>query len=97
MTEQSKNELLSQFNIDGTADDAHTEDEKTLILNLCELFSEIDFNGERFITWEDFTTYLIDTATDQHSRLQDRIKEVCTKGFNDRNITLGSTAVNQLI
>ena len=76
MTEQHKADILNQFNLSGQ-EDKNADDEKALVLNLCELFSEIDFHGERCIGWEDFASYLIEAATDQHLRLQDKIKEVC--------------------
>ena len=51
-----------------------SEDERNLVLNLCELFNEIDFTGEKYITWDDFMSYLLDAVSDQSSK-EDQIKE----------------------
>ena len=53
-----------------------SEDERNLVLNLCELFNEIDFAGEKYITWDDFMSYLLDAVSDQTTK-EDQIKEVC--------------------
>jgi hypothetical protein len=37
----------------------------------------MDFDGDKFIEWEDFTSYLIETASDQHFTLT-TIKDVCS-------------------
>ncbi len=68
------NDTLTQFQ--NTDYLVNIEDEKSLILNLCDLFNEIDFNGDKLIDWEDFTSYLIEAATDQYLRFQNKIKEV---------------------
>ena len=47
-----------------------------VIADLCELFSEIDFNGDGTVQWEEFTSFLIESAKVQHFTLN-RIKEVC--------------------
>lgn len=52
-----------------------SEDERNLVLNLCELFNEIDFAGEKYITWDDFMSYLLDAVSDQTTK-EDQIKEV---------------------
>ncbi|KAG2378384.1 hypothetical protein C9374_008527 [Naegleria lovaniensis] len=51
-----------------------SEDERNLVLNLCELFNEIDFAGEKYITWDDFMSYLLDAVSDQTTK-EDQIKE----------------------
>ncbi|KAL9658761.1 hypothetical protein ABK040_005916 [Willaertia magna] len=49
-------------------------DEKNLVLNLCELFNEIDFAGDKYITWEDFMSYLLESVSEQTTK-DDEIKE----------------------
>jgi hypothetical protein len=73
--EQYRREIFNQFSTMGDSLEKKSDEEKTLVLNLCELFSEMDFNGDRLIEWEDFTSYLIEAATEQNMNL-DRIKEV---------------------
>ena len=53
---------------------SQSEDERNLVLNLCELFNEIDFTGEKYISWDDFMSYLLDAVSDQSAR-DDQIKE----------------------
>ncbi|GLE04976.1 hypothetical protein PINS_up013960 [Pythium insidiosum] len=36
--------------------------ERQLIANLCELFAQIDINGDGSMEWEEFTSFIVDTG-----------------------------------
>ncbi len=36
--------------------------EKQLVANLCELFAQIDINGDGSMEWEEFTSFIVDTG-----------------------------------
>lgn len=36
--------------------------EQQLVANLCELFAQIDINGDGSMEWEEFTSFIVDTG-----------------------------------
>lgn len=36
--------------------------ERQLVANLCELFAQIDINGDGSMEWEEFTSFIVDTG-----------------------------------
>lgn len=36
--------------------------EHQLVANLCELFAQIDINGDGSMEWEEFTSFIVDTG-----------------------------------
>jgi hypothetical protein len=36
--------------------------EEQLVANLCELFAQIDINGDGSMEWEEFTSFIVDTG-----------------------------------
>eukprot|EP01028_Stygiella_incarcerata_P005929 TRINITY_DN2443_c0_g2_i3.p1 TRINITY_DN2443_c0_g2~~TRINITY_DN2443_c0_g2_i3.p1 ORF type:complete len:1053 (+),score=260.96 TRINITY_DN2443_c0_g2_i3:311-3160(+) len=61
----------------------HIRSEAQIVSDLCELFSEIDFNGDGSVEWDEFTTFLIESAKVQHFSVN-RIKEYSPIELADR-------------
>ncbi|KAH7459783.1 hypothetical protein PRIC2_010671 [Phytophthora ramorum] len=53
----------------------HDLSESQLVANLCELFAQIDINGDGSMEWEEFTSFIVDTGLTVKSHQPNSIQE----------------------
>ena len=74
-----------------------------LVECLCELFVEIDINGDGFLQWEEFTGFIIDNGMiERDTTLADRVKPyyrvpsrpLCGSRSRPPDSSIGSTSLD---
>ena len=50
-------------------------DEKQLVCNLCELFAQIDINGDGTMEWDEFTSFIVEMGMASHDHQPDAIQK----------------------
>ncbi|KAG1709582.1 hypothetical protein DVH05_020232 [Phytophthora capsici] len=53
----------------------HDLSESQLVANLCELFAQIDINGDGSMEWEEFTSFIVDTGLTVKSHQPNSIQQ----------------------
>lgn len=77
-------------------DEEDPAEELKLVSNLCELFDQIDVNGDGTMEWEEFTSYIVDSSQDRHHFRVDNIKKYNLSHVIDNTETMHSAMADCL-
>jgi WD40 repeat protein len=60
----------------------------TMVLKLCELFRQIDLNGDGFLDWEEFTNFIVQTGMLGHNKAETSLNVILDyKPSHKRDVT----------